>query len=249
VSEGARPNPALRLSSLSLGGEINRRALVTNINSSSNEHSPIPMTRFLITWVLVNALLLPFAFLLALLVTFFLGFLGHSGPASVAESQGISIWVLSGSLLFGGTAGVVIGLAQWVAIRTLKLVRFWIPVTIAGFMLGMVLSDIVGIHRASISVPHWLISLSLTWVLPSLLVALFQTIVFFVGGLRAYLWPILGTLSILITATGYSLGGLYPHPAALLGATISAIALWVALRRYQLQHTSIDHKETRGPAN
>jgi hypothetical protein len=212
--------------------------MTENGASKNNHHPPVRLPRFLIAWTLVNTLLVPFAFPLALFVMFILSFMGHPEPGSGEASPAIWFRTLLGFLIIGGTAGAAIGAAQWLAIRKLNIVRFWIPATIAGFTLGIMITDITRVNWIFGIDAHWLVSLILTWILPALLAALFQTIVLFHGGVRAYLWPIVGALPMLLAGTGYSIDILSAFPAGFLAAIISAIVLWVVLRKKQQQYIS-----------
>lgn len=137
-------------------------------------------------------------------MTGFIG--GHNINEPVQESLQTKIWGSLGSGLFGATAGAVVGFSQWLAIRMLKQVRFWIPLTIVGFALGTMLADITGLLGIATPGMHWFFSLAIDWVLPAILVALLQTVVLFSAGIRAYLWPLLGSTTILFAGIGYNFG-------------------------------------------
>jgi hypothetical protein len=195
---------------------------------STHDPTPLHISRFLVWWGLLNTLLVPLAFISALIVAYLSGFIGDGGSVPHADTLQTRIWAAAGSAVFGVTAGALVGLVQWLAIRRLKRVRHWVLLTTAGLGFGAALVDLTGLGRRGPM--NWLLDIAFHWLLPAILVAILQSVALFRAGYRAYLWPLLGSTPVLFAATGYNIDFISAFPGALLGAILSAAALWSAIR-------------------
>jgi hypothetical protein len=173
---------------------------------------PTTSAKLLGYWFVVNALS-PLASFISFFIAIFL-----TMTLALPETLSTAIYL--------SLAGLLVCIAQSTAIRLLPRVQRWVGISSLGLAFAPLATSLLLILELELSqefrTPYFLIVFPLP-------VAIAQTIALFRARYRPYIWPFLGAAPFLLLPTMIFGTPISVLISALLGATLSTIAMWTTL--------------------
>jgi hypothetical protein len=128
------------------------------------------------------------------------------------------------AIVFGIVAGLMIGFPQQAILKPHSKLRHWIPATIIGLVVGMIIVDFTQDWTATLK-PYWL---ETVWVStpPALIMAFLQSLVIARAGHSPFWWLLSLGASFAFPSLGFYLGGMsILFLGGLIGAILSGLAV------------------------